>query len=163
MVCWSWTLLPSGRAYIVAASTEMGAITLSKFDSSSMFVNLAAVIAVVLVVNTCFSYIYNVLCGSNTAVKSHTQGAMASPSSALSLLLSLVLQLHCITGQGPIGFELPCGEDNLSCPRIGSLSEIPLMCYTFGELCDGVELCAGGSDEGRNTTIISLECKSQNI
>ena len=84
---------------------------------------------------------------------------MASPSSALSLLLSLALQLHCITGQGPIGSVLPCGEDNLSCPRIGNLSEIPLMCYPWEELCNGMEVCEGGSDEGRNTTIISLECK----
>ena len=88
---------------------------------------------------------------------------MASPSSALSLLLSLVLQLHCITGQGDIGSVLPCGEDNFSCPRIGNLSEIPLTCYTFDELCDGAEFCDGGSDEGRVTTIISLDCKSQNI
>ena len=88
---------------------------------------------------------------------------MASSSSALSLLLLLVLQLHCIIGQGPIGFALPCGEDNFSCPRIGDLSIIPLMCYTFDELCDGVEFCSGGSDEGNRDTIISLECKLHSV
>ena len=71
----------------------------------------------------------------------------------------LVIKVHGITGQGAIGFATPCGEDNLSCPRIGNLSEIPLMCYPWEELCNGTEFCIGGSDEGRIDTINSLECK----
>ena len=58
-----------------------------------------------------------------------------------------------------IGNSLPCEEDNFSCPRIGNLSIIPLQCYTQEELCNGVDLCEGGSDEGNNETIVSLECK----
>ena len=145
----------------MVTSPEMGEITLSKIQFLfNMFVDLAAVLAAVLVVNT---IIYNVMCGSNTAVSSLSQGAMASSSSALSLLLLLVLQLHCITSQGPIGFALPCGEDNFSCPRIGDISTIPLMCYTFDELCNGIQFCSGGSDEGNRSTIVSLECKPYSV
>ena len=82
---------------------------------------------------------------------------MASSCSALSLFLLLVLELWSITSQPPleggIGFELPCGEDNLSCPHTGNVS---VQCYTREELCDGVEFCGAVSDEGKNT---SLECK----
>ena len=89
---------------------------------------------------------------------------MAHPYSALSLLLCLALHLQGITSQLhprvlEIGNDLPCEEDNFSCPRIGNLSVIPLLCYTREELCDGVELCEGGSDEGDDDTLASLECK----
>ena len=82
------------------------------------------------------------------------------------LLVGLALLLvgwEAVRGQGAIGSELPCGEDNLSCPRIGNLSQIPLQCYTREELCNGTAFCEDGSDEGRNTTIVSLECKMANM
>ena len=82
---------------------------------------------------------------------------MTCLSSALCVPLLLAAQLLTIAGQGPIGFELPCGTDNLSCPRIGT--NLPLECYEWDELCNGEEICDGGSDEGRNITISSLECK----
>ena len=89
---------------------------------------------------------------------------MSSKPGILSLLLLFALQSHHVAAQpaleGGIGFELPCGEDNLSCPRIGNLSIIPLQCYNRSQLCDGVMFCDGSSDEGLSTTISSLECKS---
>ena len=72
----------------------------------------------------------------------------------------LLLLLGAVGGQDPIGSELPCGEDNFSCPRIGNLSQIPLQCYSRQELCNGIEFCDGGSDEGRDDTINSLECET---
>ena len=69
----------------------------------------------------------------------------------------LVIWLQGVRGQGQIGFELPCGVDNLSCPRTGNNSGEPLECYVWEELCNGVEICDGGTDEGRN--IVSLECE----
>ena len=83
---------------------------------------------------------------------------MAVSVSVVSVILLLLL--GWVYGQGEIGFLLPCGEDNFSCPRIGNLSQIPLQCYSRAELCDGVEFCNGGSDEGRNATIVSLECEN---
>ena len=63
-----------------------------------------------------------------------------------------------------IGNDLPCeqpGEDpddthdrdNLSCPL---LDPNELACYSRAMLCDGVEDCVGGSDEG--TSLIALQC-----
>lgn len=75
----------------------------------------------------------------------------------LVLSTLLLLRSHYSAAQpaleGGIGFALPCGEDNLSCPRLDDA----LQCYTQAELCNGVQDCAGGSDEGMN--LISLECK----
>ena len=62
-----------------------------------------------------------------------------------------------------IGNDLPCeqpGEDpdpnndrdNLSCPRLDGV----LQCYSRDMLCDGVQFCQGGSDEGTNLN--ALEC-----
>ena len=83
---------------------------------------------------------------------------MASSLSAVCVsVLLLVIGLEAVAGQGQIGFDLPCGEDNLSCPRFVNISQRPLECYVWEDLCDGVEFCEDGTDEGRN--IVSLECK----
>ena len=73
--------------------------------------------------------------------------------SILYLLLAAIF-LPSTLGQGSIGNELPCGVDNLSCPRI---ENTPLECYNMTMLCDGMDFCTGGSDEGRN--LVSLDCK----
>ena len=79
------------------------------------------------------------------------------------LLLAVVRRA---AGQGLIGVDLPCQDpsedpdssnplDNLSCPRLDD----ELQCYSVNELCDGVILCQGGSDEGgEEGGIASLEC-----
>ena len=43
-------------------------------------------------------------------------------------------------------------EDNLSCPRLDQV----LQCYSEAQLCNGVEDCDGGSDEGAD--LVALEC-----
>ena len=82
---------------------------------------------------------------------------MSHSHCALILSVLLLLQSHCSTAQpaleGGIGFALPCGEDNLSCPRLDNA----LQCYTQAQLCNRIQDCAGGSDEGMN--LISLACK----
>ena len=87
---------------------------------------------------------------------------MAGSSRLLVCLLVACVLLEVVRGQeGGIGFDLPCGVDNLSCPRIGNLSEIPLRCFRRQELCNGLPFCDGGTDEGLN--IVSLECKMTTI
>lgn len=71
--------------------------------------------------------------------------------SFLCLLLAAIAMPSL--GQGPIGNETPCGEDNLSCPRIDQT----LQCYNKTMLCDGTPFCSGGSDEGAN--LVSLDCE----
>ena len=51
---------------------------------------------------------------------------------------------------------LPCGDDNLSCPRTDPDSQ-PLMCLTVAELCEGNQFCPGGQDEGNN--LAALNCR----
>ena len=69
-----------------------------------------------------------------------------------------------VAGQGQIGRAFPCqapgsdpdqnfAEDNLSCPNT---DQSILDCYSRTELCNAVEFCDGGSDEGTN--IVALEC-----
>ena len=43
--------------------------------------------------------------------------------------------------------------DNLSCPRTDGV----LQCYPRSELCNGVEFCDDGSDEGRS--LDALDCE----
>ncbi len=45
--------------------------------------------------------------------------------------------------------------DNLSCPRDDPLTD-PLNCYQTAQLCDGVDDCDDGSDEGG---VAALDCK----
>ena len=52
-----------------------------------------------------------------------------------------------------IGSRLPCGDDNLSCPRLDGVLE----CYNRSMLCDDEVFCMGGSDEGQD--LVALNCK----
>ena len=82
------------------------------------------------------------------------------------VLLCLLLAIaRGVAGQGAIGAVFPCEEpgedpdvtnpvDNLSCPIVTG----DLVCYSTSQLCDGVNFCAGGSDEGNN--LVALDCKS---
>jgi len=83
----------------------------------------------------------------------------------LSLLLAVVQR---VAGQDLlIGNSRPCEDvvgadpdpnnptDNLSCPRL----DTELQCYPEAQLCDGVEQCAGGSDEGTN--LVALTCEGK--
>lgn len=82
---------------------------------------------------------------------------MPRPHCSLILAMLLLWQSHYSAAQpaleGGIGFARPCGEDNLSCPRLDEA----LQCYTQAELCNGIQDCDGGSDEGQD--LVSLECK----
>ncbi len=49
-----------------------------------------------------------------------------------------------------------CPPDNLSCPRNDPNND-PLECYQTAELCNGVNFCDDGSDEGG---VAALDCKS---
>ena len=81
--------------------------------------------------------------------------------SVLFFLLLAVVQRA--SGQGSIGSELPCeadGEnpdpdnlDNFSCPIP---NQAILECYSRAQVCDGMNFCEGGADEGITTA--SLEC-----
>ena len=80
---------------------------------------------------------------------------------ALFCLLLAVVQRT--VGQSNIGFELPCEaqddpdpnnpKDNLSCPN---RNQSVLVCYSRGQLCDGVNDCDNGADEGLTT--VPLQC-----
>ena len=80
---------------------------------------------------------------------------MARVKSLVGLVVCVLLEWEAVSGQ--IGQERPCGEDNFSCPRIGNLSQIPLQCFTRQELCNGMDFCISGTDEGAD--IASLKCK----
>ena len=72
-----------------------------------------------------------------------------------SLLLSLITYSFA---QAPIAFEDTCQDqqgipDNLSCPR----DDGALQCYRRSQLCDGVEFCDDGSDEGLNLNALDCE------
>ena len=82
----------------------------------------------------------------------------------LTLLALLLAVVRRAAGQGAVGVSFPCeapGEDpdpqfptdNLSCPIA---NQAFLECYSRAQLCDGVNDCSGGSDEG--ATLVSLEC-----
>ena len=77
---------------------------------------------------------------------------MQSKRISFLYLLLAALALPSL-GQAPIGDQTPCGEDNLSCPRIDD----DLQCYNKTMLCDGTQFCSGGSDEGAN--LVSLDCE----
>ena len=55
---------------------------------------------------------------------------------------------------------LPCGVDNLSCPRTDPDSQ-PLMCFTVAELCEGNQFCPGGQDEGDHLAALNCEYSLQ--
>ena len=82
----------------------------------------------------------------------------------LVMLLLLLAVARRVAGQGIIGALFPCEEpgedpddtnpvDNFSCPIVTGA----LVCYNTSQLCDDVDFCAGGSDEGNN--LVALECK----
>ena len=61
-------------------------------------------------------------------------------------------------GQAPIATDDICLReqnvpDNLSCPRLDG----QLQCYSRNELCNQVQFCADGSDEGNS--LRALDCK----
>ncbi len=66
---------------------------------------------------------------------------------ALFGLLAAVLLQAYVDGQ--------CPPDNLSCPRDNPLTD-PLECYQTAELCNGVDFCDDGTDEGG---VAALDCK----
>ena len=76
-------------------------------------------------------------------------------------LVKLAYLLLCVVtskGQSPIAFDDIClreqgVSDNLSCPNVNGT----LLCYPRSELCNGVEFCDDGSDEGRSLN--ALDCK----
>ena len=70
-----------------------------------------------------------------------------------------------VVGQSSVGVELPCQapssdpdpnnpRDNLSCPNTDPSI---LECYSRAELCNNVQFCTGGSDEGAD--LVALECR----
>lgn len=76
-------------------------------------------------------------------------------------IISLLVAALCLSSSTAIIFDpgndigtyLPCGEDNLACPRADGVME----CFNGSMLCDGTPFCAGGSDEGYN--LAALNCK----
>ena len=89
---------------------------------------------------------------------------MAGRKFLLIFILSLIARRG--SGQGIIGATFPCEDlipnpnpndntDNLSCPNT---DQSVLVCYPRSELCNDVQFCAGGSDEGRD--LVALDCKS---
>ncbi len=64
----------------------------------------------------------------------------------VGLLAAVLLQAY-VNGQ--------CPPDNLSCPRDNPLTD-PLECYQTTELCNGIDFCDDGSDEGG---VAALDCK----
>ena len=64
--------------------------------------------------------------------------------------LVLLILRRVDTQNNVTGFALPCGDDNLSCPTTG-------RCLTTDQLCDGIDDCPGGIDEGDD--FASLDCK----
>ena len=76
----------------------------------------------------------------------------------VSILLVVMVKLQVTSGQGEIGSEFPCGVDNLSCPPVNMLPNTTApVCYGFGELCNGIQFCSNGNDEGFDN--VALECK----
>ena len=78
----------------------------------------------------------------------------------LGLIKLACLLLCAVTsnGQSPIAFDDIClreqgVRDNLSCPNENGT----LICYPRSELCNGVEFCVDGSDEGRSLN--ALDCR----
>ena len=55
---------------------------------------------------------------------------------------------------------LPCGVDNLSCPRTDPDSQ-PQTCFTVAELCEGNQFCPGGQDEGDHLAALNCEYSLQ--
>ena len=49
------------------------------------------------------------------------------------------------------------GQENLSC--VNQLDRGRGTCFDQNMLCDGLELCPGGEDEGNGDQFNSIECK----
>ena len=59
-----------------------------------------------------------------------------------------------------IGNSRPCGQDNLSCPggvTVRQADPTPI-CLNSSQLCDGVNDCRDGPDEGINFPSLNCKC-----
>ncbi len=70
---------------------------------------------------------------------------MTMRATLVGLLAAVLLQAY-VHGQ--------CPPDNLSCPR-DDVND-PLECYQTAQLCNGIDFCDDGSDEGG---VAALDCK----
>ena len=71
-------------------------------------------------------------------------------------LVLLILQRAKTQNMDHVGNALPCGDDNLSCINAVTPDD-PNDCLTTDQLCNNVDDCAGGLDEG--VEFASLDCK----
>lgn len=82
----------------------------------------------------------------------------------LLLIYGLVHAVHSQTpqviGQNFCANNNP-GTDNLSCVNQPDMGGSP--CFTVDMLCNGINNCAGGEDEGIGDQFNSIECKSVHI
>lgn len=64
--------------------------------------------------------------------------------------------IHTSVGIATTTTMLPCGDDNLSCPRADNVTQ----CFSRSDLCNLVTVCPDGADEGLPVSS-NLECTFQ--
>ena len=74
----------------------------------------------------------------------------------LVIPLVLLLLQHADSQNMDVGNALPCGEDNLSCINVFDPDD-PNDCLTRAQLCNVMDDCVGGEDEGVGSN--TLVCK----
>ena len=71
---------------------------------------------------------------------------------ALSVIKPAVAisQADAIRNEDPCATELSLSRasDNLACVPIGEGEDLPTQCFNFTSLCDGLQFCGNGNDEG---------------